>query len=162
MKNIVSIVVVVAVLLVLPSAFTPQKKGLKEGYIAPEVTIADSALFTIGKEYEGYTLLHFWASYDAPSRIANIRYSNAIEQWGDNKMRYIAVSYEHNQALYGEIVKRDSLLPATQYYDVAGKGSQLYDNYRLDKGFATYLIDANGKIVAQNPTTQTLENILGL
>lgn len=162
MKNIVSIVVVVAVLLLLPSAFAPQKRGLKEGYFAPEVTVADSTLFTAGQDYPGYTLLHFWASYDAPSRIANIRYSNAIEQCDDNKMRYIAVSYEHNQALYGEIVKRDNLLPSTQYYDTAGKDSQLYGIYRLDKGFATYLIDANGKIVAQNPTTKTIEKFLGL
>lgn len=161
MKNIVSIVVVVAVTLALTSAFAPQKTGLKQGYIAPEVVLADTTLFVVDEAYEGYTLLHFWASYDAPSRIANIRYSNAIEQLGDSKMRYIAVSYERNEALYGEIVKRDSLLSATQYYDAAGEGSQLYNRYRLNKGFATYLIDATGKIVARNPSTQTIEKILG-
>ena len=162
MKKIVSIVVVVAVLLALTSAFAPEKTGLKQGRIAPEVTLAETTLYAVDEAYEGYTLLHFWASYDAPSRIANIRYSNAIEQQGDNKVRYIAVSYERNEALYGEIVKRDNLLPDTQYYDAAGEGSQLYSRYRLNKGFATYLIDADGKIVAHNPSTQTIEKILGL
>lgn len=161
MKKIVSIVVVVAVTLALTSAFAPQKTGLKQGYTAPEVILADTTVFAAGKSDKGYTLLHFWASYDAPSRIANIRYSNAIEQLGDNKVRYVAVSYERNEALYGEIVKRDNLLPATQYYDAVGEGSQLYNRYRLSKGFATYLIDASGKIVAQNPSTQAIEKILG-
>ncbi len=161
MKNIISIVVVVAGLLALTSAFAPQKTGLKQGRVAPEVVLADTTVYAADEAYKGYTLLHFWASYDAPSRIANIRYSNAIEQCDSSRVRYIAVSYERNEALYSEIVKRDGLLPATQYYDVAGEGSQLYNRYRLNKGFATYLIDANGKIVAHNPSTQTIEKILG-
>ena len=161
MKNIISFVVVVAVLLALTSAFAPQRVGLKQGKIAPEVILADSTVFSAETAHDEYILLHFWASYDALSRIANIRYSNAVEQVGGNRVRYIAVSYERNEALYGEIVKRDGVEPATQYYDADGEVSQVYDRYRLNKGFATYLIDAHGKIVAKNPTIHTIEKILG-
>lgn len=161
MKRFFSFVVVLIFLLALPSAYNPQVKGLKEGYIAPEVVLGDSIVYSSNVAGVGYTLIHFWASYDAPSRIANIKYDNALESIGQDKVRYVAVSYERNKALFGEIVRRDRLESANQYYDMAGENSEVYNLYRLNKVFATYLIDASGTIVAENPSLQTLAQILG-
>lgn len=161
MKRIVSIVVVLVIVLFLLSAFNPRKKGLKAGNIAPEIELCDTTLCSFGLADSGYTLLHFWASYDAPSRIANIRYNHAIEESGNTQLRYIAISYDRNAALFDEIVKRDGVNAACQYYDKSGKSSSLYERYRLSKGFASYLISPDGTIVAENPSPQTLANILG-
>ena len=161
MKKIFSIVVVLAVLLLLSSAIEPQHRGIKVGYTAPDIKVGDTTLYEPGQYSEGYTLIHFWASYDASSRIANMMYSKTVEQFDSSLIRYLAVSYEYNEALYGEIVKRDKLSTRSQYYDAAGKSSNLYEQYRLNKGFATYLIDAHGRIVAQNPDKTTIESILG-
>ena len=161
MKKILSIVVVLTVLLLLSSAIAPQRRGIKVGSLAPDVMLGDTTLLQQGDTHVGYTLLHFWASYDAPSRIANMMYSKAVEQMDNSRVRYVAVSYERNEALFGEIVKRDNLSVHNQYYDPAGDNSLLYEQYRLNKGFATYLIDAQGTIVAQNPDKTTIEKFLG-
>ena len=157
MKRILSIVVILVTVLSLLSAFNPYKKGLKTGNIAPEIELCDTTL----RVADGYTLLHFWASYDAPSRIANIRYNRVVEELGDARLRYVAVSYDRNAALFSEIVKRDGVNTACQYYDQSGKSSSLYEHYRLNKGFTSYLIAPDGTIAAENPSPQTLANILG-
>lgn len=162
MKKIFSFVVVLTVLLLLSSAIAPQRRGIKVGNWAPEVTCGDTTLFSTDADNNGYTLLHFWASYDASSRIANMMYSRTAQQFDGSQLRYVAVSYERNEALFGEIIKRDNLLSENQYYDPAGSSSHVYERYRLNKGFATYLIDAEGRIVAHNPDKKTIENILGL
>ena len=161
MKKFVSFVVVLFMILVLPSAITPQYKGLKIGNQAPELVLPDMTLSVEGMDAQGYTLLHFWASYDAPSRIANIRYNDVIESLHGTPVRYVAVSYERNKELFQEIVRRDEVTLSNQYYDEAGEESELYVRYRLNKGFATYLIDASGTIVAHNPDKDTLAAILG-
>ncbi len=161
MKKIFSFVVVLMVLMLLPSAMAPLRRGIKVGCLAPEVKQGDTVLISSSVNNKNYTLLHFWASYDVPSRITNMQYSHAIEQYDSAMIRYIAVSYEHNQVLFDEIIKRDKLSTDNQYYDQAGKRSTLYERYRLNKGFASYLIDAQGIIVAVNPDKNALENILG-
>lgn len=161
MKELVSFVVVLVTILVLPSAISPQRSGLKIGNQAPEVVLSDTTLYEADVDAQGYTLLHFWASYDAPSRIANIRYNDVIESLSSNNVRYVAVSLERNKELFQEIVRRDNVALSSQYYNEAGEKSDVFTRYRLSKGFATYLIDASGKIVAHNPDNDTLAKILG-
>ncbi len=159
MKKILSVGVILVVVLLLLSAFNPRTRGLKPGYFAPEVTLGDTTFFD---ETEGrYLLLNFWASYDAPSRIANIRYSDAMKAIDSTQLRYVAISYDRSAALYDEIVKRDGVNTTCQYYDPSGEGSTLYEHYRLSKGFASYLIAPDGRIVAHNPNPETLAQILG-
>lgn len=161
MKRIFSFFVVLSFLLLFISANAPRHYGLVCGKLAPEVVLGDSTLYNPIAQQEGYTLLHFWASHDAPSRIANIRYNNVVEQLGNDRLRYIAVSYEGNEILHNEIVRRDKLASASQYYDKGGETSSLYARYRLKKGFASYLIDASGSIIARDPSPQQLEHIMG-
>lgn len=161
MKKIFSFVVILMVLILLPSALAPQRRGIKLGCVAPEVTLGDTVLLSSLTNNKNYTLLHFWASYDATSRIVNRQYSRLVEQYDSTLVRYVAVSYEHYPVLFDEIMKRDKLSIDNQYYDPAGRSSTLYEQYRLNKGFATYLIDTQGTIIAVNPDKTTIENILG-
>lgn len=161
MKKVFSIVVVVVAVLLLLSAFNPRKRGLKLGNMAPEVELADTKLLSSELPDGRYTLLTFWASYDASSRIANICYDEAISALDSTRVRYIAVSYDRCAELFDAITQRDGVSMENQYYDKAGKHSSLYRHYRLDKGFACYLIAPDGTIVAQNPDLPTLAKILG-
>ncbi|MBE6306383.1 MAG: redoxin domain-containing protein [Bacteroidales bacterium] len=161
MKRFFYIVAVLVVILMLPSAISPQRQGIKPGNIAPKVVVGDTLLYNATTNGTGYTLLHFWASYDAPSRIANIQYNDVMELLDSDAIQYIAVSYEHSETLFSEIVKRDNVTTTSQYYDEAGRASRTYGRYRLHKGFATYLIDATGKIVAENPSPQDLTQLFG-
>ena len=161
MKRFFLFFVVLMGLLLFVSADAPVRYGLKPGRVAPAIVCGDSTLSAASSVPQQYTLLHFWASYDAPSRIANIQYDRVVEQCNSNRLRYIAVSYEHNERLYAEILKRDSVVPHTQYYDKAGSKSSTFARYRLKEGFATYLIDANGTIIDCNPTPQSIEKLLG-
>ena len=92
MKKVFSIVVVGVAVLLLLSAFSPRKRGLKPGNMAPEVALADTTLLSAGLLDGRYTLLNFWASYDASSRIANICYDEAVSAFDSTRVRYIAVS----------------------------------------------------------------------
>lgn len=161
MKKVFSIVVVGVAVLLLLSAFSPRKRGLKPGNMAPEVALADTTLLSAGLLDGRYTLLNFWASYDASSRIANICYDEAVSAFDSTRVRYIAVSYDRCAELFDAITKRDGLSMASQYYDRSGEHSPLYRHYRLQNGFESYLIAPDGTIVAQNPDLPTLAKILG-
>ena len=59
-----------------------------------------------------------------------------------------------------ETIKRDGLNTATQFYDKDGSQSDIFDNYRLNKGFASYLISPEGVIIAKDPNPEQLTKLI--
>ena len=68
-----------ALVLLFSSAFNPVETGLKEGKQAPMLKLKNSEGAVTLSELKGrYVLLNFWAGYDAPSRMENIRFAREI------------------------------------------------------------------------------------
>jgi hypothetical protein len=57
-------------------------------------------------------------------------------------------------------MEMDNLDRLSLFSDVSGTKSDLYRNFKLNRGFRNYLIDENGVIVAMNITPEDLSSIL--
>ena len=72
----------------------------------------------------------------------------------------LSVNTDADPTLFHEVIKKDNLDRTTQFHISDAKAKNMTSNYRLDCGFSSYLIDPQGKIVAINPSVQTLEKFL--
>jgi thiol-disulfide isomerase/thioredoxin len=104
-------------------------------------------------------LVNFWAAYDAYSRKDNVLFSHLIE----NKkypVKMVSVSFDKNESVYAKTLAMDKI--DTEYQFIAGNdiSKDLFDRFRLDRGFKNYLIDENGVIVAMNLTANDLDQLM--
>ena len=161
MKKIQSVIGVLALVLLFSSAFNPVKTGLEEGEQAPRLSLQNGESSVSLQSLKGrYVLLNFWAGYDAPSRMENIRYARELDKSGLENISLVSVSFDTNRKVFEEIVKRDGLNAATQFYDKDGSQSDIFDDYRLNKGFASYLISPEGVIIAKDPNPEHLTKLI--
>lgn len=150
-----------ALILLFSSAFNPVKKGLKEGEQAPQLNVQNAVDSVSLESLKGhYVLLNFWAGYDAPSRMENIRYAREIDKNELENISLVSVSFDTNRKVFEETIKRDGLDAATQFYDKDGSRSEIFADYRLNKGFASYLISPEGVIIAKNPNPEHLTKLI--
>lgn len=138
------------------------KTGLFIGEKAPNFQMVDSTAgnFDLKDQKGKYVVLNFWASYDAPSRISNVKMQQEIEKLNHHNLSFVSVSYDPNKIVFEEIVKLDELDRNTQFYDKDGKASEVYKAFRLKKGFGNYLLDQNGVIIAKNFSPEKLTELI--
>ena len=69
--------------------------GLKVGEIAPDFVISPAGNEKMNlTDLKGhYVLVSFWASYDAKSRLQNVRCSNAVKGLG-SEIKMVSVSFD--------------------------------------------------------------------
>ena len=150
-----------ALVLLFSSAFNPVETGLKEGKQAPILKLKNTEAPVTLSELKGrYVLLNFWAGYDAPSRMENIRFAREIDKSEIENISLVSVSFDTSRKVFEETIKRDGLNKATQFYDKDGSQSDIFDNYRLNKGFASYLISPEGVIIAKDPNPEQLTKLI--
>ena len=150
-----------ALVLLFSSAFNPVETGLKEGKQAPMLKLKNSEGAVTLSELKGrYVLLNFWAGYDALSRMENIRFAREIDKSEIENISLVSVSFDTSRKVFEETIKRDGLNTATQFYDKDGSQSDIFDNYRLNKGFASYLISPEGVIIAKDSNPEQLTKLM--
>ena len=134
---------------------------LKLGDAAPQLMLCDSVqLLDLHDAREGYTLLSFWASYDAASREKNAALAHLADKHSQIKM--ISVSFDRYVSVFNATVKQDGLLKNDCYVETDGSDSEIFRAYDLERGFKNYLIDSRGIIVAKNVTATELASYLKL
>ena len=158
-KNVTGIFVVFVTISFFSLSFvgkdTPTE-GLTIGDKAPQFKICgEKQLFDLkGK----YVLLSFWASYDANSRMQNASLSHAISK--TNNVEMVSVSFDTYQSIFNESIKKDRILTANCFVEPNGEKSEIFQTYRLHKGFKNYLLDENGVIIAKNINAKQLSSYL--
>lgn len=162
MKKTRSVIGTLALVLLFSSAFNPAvETGLKTGRQAPGLQWQDNGNQVELSALRGqYVLLNFWAGYDAASRMRNVRLSREADKEGYENLRFVSISFDTNSKVFEEIVKRDRLNTATQFHDKAGKASDIFDSYRLSRGFTSYLISPEGVIIAKDPSLEQLTKLI--
>ncbi len=105
-------------------------------------------------------LLSFWASYDAQSRMLNASLSKAFRDVPDNNMEMVSISFDRYESIFEETVRKDRLDNLFCFVDTTGITSEIFKDYRLDKGFTSYILDDNGVIVAKDVTPQSLADYM--
>ena len=103
MKKIQSVIGVLALVLLFSSAFNPVKTGLEEGEQAPRLSLQNGESSVSLQSLKGrYVLLNFWAGYDAPSRMENIRYARELDKSGLENISLVSVSFDTNRKVPSE------------------------------------------------------------
>ncbi len=135
--------------------------GLNVGDAAPEIDIKNNNDESASKSLEHpqfnlsslkgkYVVLSFWASYDANSRIQNIQLSNMLKSFPNDKIEMVSISYDDFESIFKETIRKDQIVTSNLFIDLDGHQSEIYRDYKLDRGFNNYLLDGNGIIVAKN------------
>lgn len=159
MRHIKWIFIVSAILLL--TSFIGKDKptgGLNVGDIAPNFTIpSTSNQSTDLRSLRGkYVLINFWASYDAPSRLNNASFAQALRNESAHGIALVSVSFDEYPSIFRETIRKDQVGTSTCFVDTAGHQSPLYKQYRLHRGFSNYLLNADGVIVAKNISPEEL------
>jgi len=132
-------------------------EGIQLGNLAPGINLQD-----INLKGNKFVLLQFWAAYDAHSRMVNAQMNNVVSQLKTDDIRLVSISLDENEAVFEGIVKAEGLNPATQFNDPRGKNSELFKSYRLNSGFANWLINSEGVIVAKNVNPKDISGYIGM
>lgn len=146
-----------AVLLIISlTAFVEKDKptgGLSVGDVAPDFNIESTSNEQHALELTALkgqcVLLSFWASYDAQSRMQNVSLSNALGS-ASQKITMVSVSFDEYRSVFKETIRKDQIVTPTCFVETKGENSSLFKKYRLSRGFANYLLDGNGVIIAKN------------
>ena len=101
-----------------------------------------------------YTLLSFWAGYDAVSRVKNAELCHALQN--TDRIKMISVSMDRYESVFRAAVEQDQLKSDLCYVETDGRTSEIFKEFGLRDGFANYLIDSDGMIVAKNVTAEEL------
>ena len=136
-------------------------EGYRPGYIAPVIELQgtdDNITFSNSSGY--YTLLHFWAAYDAGSRMLNVQLWNRMSKGDLSGVKMISISMDKPESIFTETIKVDRLEMTNQVREMLGEHSATYKKYRLKKGFRNFLIDEKGVIVATNLTPEKLSEFI--
>ena len=136
-------------------------EGVNPGDLAPRIAfLGNDAKASFHNQLGRYTLLNFWAAYDAESRARNVQLANEVNKFGPDKIAMCSISMDEKESIFTETVKIDKLDLSTQFHEGLGKESELYKKYDLRKGFKTFLINDEGVIIAANVTPEKLTEIL--
>ena len=161
-KNVKWIFVVLIISSLISFSFVGKNtltEGLTIGDKAPTFTICGEKQLIDLKDLRGkYVLLSFWASYDALSRMQNATLNHAVAQ-ADN-VEMVSVSFDEYKSIFNETIKKDQISTSNRFVELAGVSSDLYQTYRLKRGFKNFLLDENGVIVAKDVTVSELSSYL--
>ncbi|EGJ71233.1 alkyl hydroperoxide reductase/ Thiol specific antioxidant/ Mal allergen [Bacteroides coprosuis DSM 18011] len=139
--------------------------GLNVGDVAPDIDIeptsnkANNADFSLSDVKGKYVLLSFWASYDAQSRMQNIKMSNVLKST-DLSIEMVSISFDEFSSIYKETLRIDNINTSNCYLVPDGNKSTIYKTYKLDRGFKNYLLDEDGVIIAKDITAAELPTLL--
>lgn len=137
--------------------------GLSVGDIAPDFTIetmSGEQRNDLSEMKGSYVLLSFWATYDATSRMQNVSLSNALRSMPEKKVEMVSVSFDEYKSIFSETIRKDQIVASACFVETAGEDSEIYQKYRLNRGYANYLLDDNGVIIAKNISASELSSYL--
>lgn len=157
-------VLIVSVAITVMSS-TTKKAGISEGItpgsLAPRIEfLGNESDFDFPNHSGRYTLLNFWAAYDAESRACNVQLANEVNKLGADEIAMLSVSFDEKASVFTETVKADKLDANNQFRDEHGKSSDVYRKYKLKTGFRNFLIDDKGVIIASNVTPKQIPELL--
>lgn len=136
-------------------------EGANPGDLAPRIEFLGNGGNASFQNQSGrYTLLNFWAAYDAESRARNVQLANEVNKFGPDKIAMCSISMDERESIFTETVKIDKLDLSTQFHEGLGKESELFKKYDLKKGLRNFLINDKGVIIAANVTPGKLTEIL--
>lgn len=160
MKKTLLIAALLVGLLLFAGGYGHGRRHTTVGDAAPVLAIpAADSVVAFDRLKGEYVILNFWSSTDAPSRRDANLYTAWLRRNPDADVRLVGVNFDDSEGLFREIVRRDSLVAADQYYVRGDTAQAIIRNYGLSDGYGSVLINPEGKIVAYNPTDAVLDRL---
>ena len=72
----------------------------------------------------------------------------------------VSVSFDDFKSVFNETIKRDRITTSHCFVETEGKASEIYQTYRLNKGFKNFLLNEEGVIIAKNIDASQLATYL--
>lgn len=161
MKKAIPVFVVLFAFLLSVSAHTERVFKAADGYKAPALHVANASDSISLEELRGsYVLVNFWSASDAESRVAAGEYEALAKSMAGKQFRVLSVNTDENERLFREIVRRDGLDDRTQYRAIGTSASEMVSEYGLDGGCHSFLVNPEGRIVATDPTANTVTSLI--
>lgn len=162
MKKQLIIIVLLVGLLSVAYGFESTPQAVTIGDEAPSFSVQNThTTFAIEDNKGRYTLIAFWASEDAQSRITANEYSRWYRKsTNSSTIDYAAINLDDDLMLYQEIIRQDGLYDRTQYYAGPALAKNLRAAYGISEHYGAILVAPDGRIVAVNPTKHALDTLI--
>jgi len=135
-------------------------EGYRPGYLAPVIALPEhNQTIDFTTQSGHYTLVSFWAVYDAVSRVRNVQLWNRVNELDSTCITIYSISLDERTSIFTETLKTDKLETTNQLHDGKGRKSLLFKKYGLNKGLRNFLIDDQGVIIATNVKPEQLPDI---
>ena len=160
MRLTCAFVVVVGMLTLFSSAYYSAPDDSRIGHKAPALVLGndDNGLSPLLQHRGENVLVSFWTSADAQSRINNLKYDRLSKRDGASFV-HVSVNMDRSYSVFNSIVAVDNLDRSSQFATSNEVQQRLFNNWRLDEGYHSFLLDRGGKIVALDPDEKTLATI---
>lgn len=124
---------------------------LKNGTLAPDIALPDPSGQTkkLSALRGKIVLLDFWAGWCAPCRRENPNLVKVYQKYHDKGFEIYQVSLDKSKPSWQEAIKQDRL-NWIQVSDLKFWGSPVVQLYGIESIPSNFLLDRNGKIIAQN------------
>ena len=139
-----------------------EQLGINIGAIAPEINLKspDGKLIALSSLKGKVVLLDFWASWCRPCRAENPNVVRLYNKYKDRGFTVYSVSLDQNKDKWMAAINQDQLTWSNHVSELTGWKSSAGNKYGVSSIPKTFLIDANGKIIAYDLRGNDLEKKL--
>jgi hypothetical protein len=150
---------IVGLLVLFTSAYYSAPADSRIGYKAPALVLDNNnGLSPLQQHRGGNVLLTFWASTDVESRLSNKHYDRLSRTHGA-RYTHVAVNLDRSSAVFKSIVEIDDLDRSAQFGTAVEAQDAIIKSWRLEDGYHTFLLDAQGQILAIDPDESMLAHL---
>ena len=149
----------VGMLTLFTSAYYSAPADSRIGYKAPSLVLGNNNGLSPLQQHRGENiLLTFWSSADAESRLANLHYDRLSREEGVG-YTHVSVNLDRSLSVFNTIVTLDDLNRSAQFNTAVDIQDDIIRSWRLENGYHSFLIDAQGRIMAVDPDERMLAGI---
>ena len=81
-------------------------EGVNPGDLAPRIEfLGNDAKASFHNQLGRYTLLNFWAAYDAESRARNVQLANEVNKFGPDKIAMCSISMDEKESIFRQALE---------------------------------------------------------
>lgn len=153
-------IAILGLLTLFTSAYYSSPADSRIGYKAPALILGNSnnGLSPLQQHRGSNVLLTFWSSADAQSRLDNMRYDRLSRAAGED-YTHVSVNMDRSVSVFNSVVEIDNLDRSAHYATSIEAQDAIIKSWRLDEGYHTFLLDADGVVVAIDPDERTLAQL---